>query len=178
MVGLSWTLGFVTLAVGHLTIITVFIAPMLLGLADDFGVHFMTRYEEERGKGKDQAEAITIVFEQTVPSIIAGALTTSLAFFAVILADFRGVQELGIISGGGILLSVLAVLTFLPALIVGVDSFWPWRVSVGQQTLLQTTFSGWANTSNRRETSFSESSGWQPQPDSWRCRGSPLTIIC
>ena len=142
MVGLSWTLGFVTLAVGHLTIITVFIAPMLLGLADDFGVHFMTRYEEERGKGKDQAEAITIVFEQTVPSIIAGALTTALAFFAVILADFRGVQELGIISSGGILLCVLAVLTFLPALIVGMDAFWPWRVSVGQQTLLHTAFSG------------------------------------
>ena len=142
MVGLSWTLGFVTLAVGHLTIITVFIAPMLLGLADDFGVHFMTRYEEERGKGKDQAEAITIVFEQTVPSIIAGALTTALAFFAVILADFRGVQELGIISSGGILLCVLAVLTFLPALIVGMDAFWPWRVSEGQQTLLHTAFSG------------------------------------
>ncbi len=142
MIGLSWTLGFVTLSVGHLTIITVFIAPMLLGLADDFGVHFMTRYEEERGKGKNQAEAITIVFEQTVPSIIAGALTTSLAFFAVILADFRGVQELGIISGGGILLSVLAILTFLPALIVGMDAFWPWRVPVGRQTVLQTTFSG------------------------------------
>ena len=142
MIGLSWTLGFVTLSVGHLTIITVFIAPMLLGLADDFGVHFMTRYEEERGKGKNQAEAITIVFEQTVPSIIAGALTTSLAFFAVILADFRGVQELGIISGGGILLSVLAILIFLPALIVGMDAFWPWRAPVGQQTVLQTTFSG------------------------------------
>ena len=160
MIGLSWTLGFVTLSVGHLTIITVFIAPMLLGLADDFGVHFMTRYEEERGKGKDQAEAITIVFEQTVPSIIAGALTTALAFFSVMLADFRGVQELGIISGGGILLSVLAVLTFLPALIVGMDSFWPWRVSVSsieniksnqqvildasvaQPRVLRTTFSG------------------------------------
>ena len=142
MLGLSWTLGLVALAVGHLTIITVFIAPMLLGLADDFGVHFMTRYEEERGAGKDQAEAITIVFEQTVPSIIAGACTTSLAFFAVMLADFRGVQELGIISGGGILLSVLAVLTFLPALIVGMDSFWPWRVSARPQTVLQTTFSG------------------------------------
>ncbi len=142
MIGLSWTLGFVTLSVGHLTIITVFIAPMLLGLADDFGVHFMTRYEEERGKGKNQAEAITIVFEQTVPSIIAGALTTALAFFAVILADFRGVQELGIISGGGILLSVVAILTFLPAMIVGMDAFWPWRVAVGRQTLLQTAFSG------------------------------------
>jgi len=134
MIGLSWTMGFVALSVGHLTIITVFIAPMLLGLADDFGVHFMTRYEEERGKGEDRAQAIAIVFEQTVPSIIAGALTTSLAFFAIVLADFRGIQELGVISGGGILLCLLAVLTFLPALIISVDSFWPWSVSSGQQT--------------------------------------------
>ena len=142
MVGLSWTMGFVALSVGHLTIITVFIAPMLLGLADDFGVHFMTRYEEERGKGKGQAEAIVIVYEQTVPSIIAGAFTTALAFVAVILADFRGVQELGIISSGGMLLCVLAVLTFLPALIVTADSLWPWRVSVGQQPALHKTFLG------------------------------------
>ncbi len=152
MIGLSWTLGFVTLSVGHLTIITVFIAPMLLGLADDFGVHFMTRYEEERGKGKDQAEAITIVFEQTVPSIVAGALTTALAFFAVMLADFRGVQELGLISGGGILLSALAILTFLPALIVGMDSFWPWRVPVGRQTVVQVAFSGLGKCVERRSS--------------------------
>ena len=141
MIGLSWTMGFVALSVGHLTIITVFIAPMLLGLADDFGVHFMTRYEEERGKGEDRAQAIAIVFEQTVPSIIAGALTTSLAFFAIVLADFRGVQELGVISGGGILLCLLAVLTFLPALIVSVDSFWPWSVSSRQQTSSTSAFS-------------------------------------
>ena len=142
MIGLSWTMGFVALSVGHLTIITVFIAPMLLGLADDFGVHFMTRYEEERRKGEDRAQAIGIVFEKTVPSIIAGALTTSLAFCAIVLADFRGIQELGVISGGGILLCLLAVLTFLPALIISVDSFWPWSVSSGQQTSLTSAFSG------------------------------------
>lgn len=128
LIGLSWTLGFVALTVGHLTIITVFIAPMLLGLADDFGVHFMTRYEEERVKGKDPAAAIRVVFEKTVPSILAGACTTAVAFFAVVLADFRGVQELGIISGSGILLAVLAVLSFLPAVIVVSDAVRPWRV--------------------------------------------------
>lgn len=140
LVGLSWTLGFVALTVGHLTIITVFIAPMLLGLADDFGVHFMTRYEEERIKGHDPASAVTVVFEQTVPSILAGACTTSLAFFAVVLADFRGVQELGIISGSGVLLCVVAVLSFLPAAVLTLDAVRPWRAVSHDRTALHQAF--------------------------------------
>ena len=140
LIGLSWTLGFVALTVGHLTIITVFIAPMLLGLADDFGVHFMTRYEEERIKGHDPADAVTVVFEQTVPSILAGACTTSLAFFAVVLADFRGVQELGIISGSGVLLCVVAVLSFLPAAVLTLDAIRPWRAVSHDRTALHHAF--------------------------------------
>lgn len=140
LVGLSWTLGFVALTVGHLTIITVFIAPMLLGLADDFGVHFMTRYEEERIKGHDPASAVTVVFEQTVPSILAGACTTALAFFAVVLADFRGVQELGIISGSGVLLCVVAVLSFLPAAVLTLDAVRPWRAVSHDRTALHQAF--------------------------------------
>lgn len=140
LVGLSWTLGFVALTVGHLTIITVFIAPMLLGLADDFGVHFMTRYEEERIKGHAPTGAVTIVFEQTVPSILAGACTTSLAFFAVVLADFRGVQELGIISGSGVLLCVVAVLSFLPAAVLTLDAVRPWQAVRHDLTVLHQAF--------------------------------------
>ena len=44
------------------------------------------------------------MFEHAVPGIGAGAFTTSLAFAAVMLADFRGVQELGPIAAGGMIL--------------------------------------------------------------------------
>ena len=142
LVGLAWTMGFVTLTVGHLSLITVFVAPMLLGLADDFGVHFMTRYEEERGQGKDPATALRIVYIHTGPSIIAGACTTALAFAAIVLADFRGVQELGIISSGGILLSLLAMFTFLPALVVVAERLRPWQATVGGRTFLSGIFTG------------------------------------
>ena len=50
-------------------------------------------------------------------AVSAGALTTALAFFAVMLADFQGIQELGFIAGSGILLSLLATFTVLPALL-------------------------------------------------------------
>lgn len=142
LVGLAWTMGFVTLTVGHLSLMTIFVAPMLLGLADDFGVHFMTRYEEERGHGKDPATALRIVYSHTGPSIIAGACTTALAFAAIVLTDFRGVQELGIISSGGILLSVLAMFTFLPALVVVAERIRPWQAAVGGRTFLTGIFAG------------------------------------
>ena len=141
-VGLAWTMGFVTLTVGHLTIITAFIAPILIGLADDFGVHFVTRYEEERDQGLDATGALMAVFMSAVPAITAGAFTTSLAFFAVMLADFRGMQELGWITGGGLLLSLVATLTSLPALLVVCERHRPWEVVSGGRTFLTGAFAG------------------------------------
>lgn len=142
-VGLAWTMGFVALTVGHLTIITVFVAPMLLGLADDFGVHFIARYEEERSHGADTREALFTVFANTVPGIAAGAFTTSLAFAAVMLADFRGMQELGLIAAGGMLLSFLAVVAFLPALVTIVESYRPWTIGTMERTFLTGLFALW-----------------------------------
>ena len=140
-VGLVWSMGLATLTVGHLTIITAFVAPILIGLADDFGVHFVTRYEQERERGCDTKTALTNVFEQTVPSIIAGGFTASLAFFAVTLTDFQGVRELGQIAGGGLLVSLGATLTFLPALITVTETYHPWVVVPGRRSLLTGFFS-------------------------------------
>ncbi|MGE0826882.1 MAG: MMPL family transporter, partial [Candidatus Binatia bacterium] len=139
-VGLAWAMGFATLTVGHLSVITAFVAPILIGLADDFGVHFVTRYEQERQQGHSPHTALTIVFEQTVPGIIAGGITATLAFFAVMLADFRGVQELGLITGGGLALSLIATLTFLPALIIVGETYRPWIVSSGERGFLTGLF--------------------------------------
>ncbi|MBI3802125.1 MAG: MMPL family transporter [Deltaproteobacteria bacterium] len=148
-VGLAWTMGFVTYTVGHLTIITAFVAPILIGLADDFGVHFVTRYEEERDQGLDAAAALTEVFFHAVPAISAGAFTTALAFFAVMLADFRGMQELGWITGGGLLLSLLATLTFLPALLIIFERHRPWEMAKGGRTFLTGTFAHLGTTMER-----------------------------
>ena len=47
IVGLGYTMCFATLVIGHLNILTITFVPMLIGLAIDFGVHLITRYEEE-----------------------------------------------------------------------------------------------------------------------------------
>ncbi|HEY2330195.1 MAG TPA: MMPL family transporter, partial [Verrucomicrobiae bacterium] len=57
--GLAYTFAFATLTVGHLNILTITFLPMLIGLAIDYGVHLITRYEEELRHGKSEAEALT-----------------------------------------------------------------------------------------------------------------------
>lgn len=142
-VGLIWTMGVLTLTVGHLSIISIFVAPMLIGLADDFGVHFVTRYEEERDLGKPFGRALRATFISTVPGIVAGACTTALAFYAMMFADFRGIQELGLIAGNGMLLSLLAMLTLLPALLTLTEGKKKWRKRFRRETRLARGFASW-----------------------------------
>ena len=50
--------------------------------------------------------------------IFTGAFTTAGAFFAMAFTDFKGIQEMGIICGGGLLVSLVPMMTLLPALIL------------------------------------------------------------
>ncbi len=121
VVGLAYTLAFTTLTVGHLNILTVTFVPILIGLAIDFGVHLVTRYEEETRSGASPQEALHTTLVHTGLGIVGGALTTATAFLAMIFTDFRGIQEMGVICGGGLLVCLIPMLTLLPALLLRGD---------------------------------------------------------
>ena len=118
VVGLAYTLAFTTLTVGHLNILTITFVPMLIGLAIDFGVHLVTRYEEELRHGKTEEAAMTKAMVFTGQGIFTGALTTASAFLAMALTHFKGIQEMGLICGGGLLLCLVPMMTALPALLL------------------------------------------------------------
>src|SRR5258706_6942621 len=116
--GLAYTMGFTTLTVGHLNILTITFAPILIGLAIDFGVHLITRYEEELRQGRTELYALEKAIVNTGMGIFSGAFTTAGAFFAMSLADFKGIQEMGIICGGGMLVCLVPMMTLLPVLLL------------------------------------------------------------
>ncbi|RMF88159.1 MAG: hypothetical protein D6736_11195 [Nitrospinota bacterium] len=118
LLAIAWSFGFLTLTIGSLNVLTVVFTTILIGLGIDFGIHFISRYNEERAGGKNMHEALEATFRGTSAGIITGGLTTSLAFYTTVLADFRGINELGFIAGSGILLCLLAMLTILPAFLV------------------------------------------------------------
>ena len=67
LIGLGYTMGYTTLFVGHLNILTIAFFPMLIGLAIDFGVHLITRYEEELRDGATESEAIKTQGKASLP---------------------------------------------------------------------------------------------------------------
>jgi len=119
VIGLGYSMAFTSLVIGHLNILTITFAPILIGLAIDFGIHLITRYEEETRHGRSEAEAVDKAIVFTGQGIITGALTTAGAFLAMWLTDFKGIQEMGIISGGGLALCLVPMMTLLPVLLMG-----------------------------------------------------------
>jgi hopanoid biosynthesis associated RND transporter like protein HpnN len=117
VVAICWTIGFTTLTIGHLNILSVAFMPILIGLGIDFGIHLLARYVEERAAQADFKTALYIAYQTTGPGIVAAGLTTTLAFYAIMLSDFRGLVELGFIAGSGMLLCLLGSFTVLPALL-------------------------------------------------------------
>ena len=83
LIGMAYTLGFATITVGHLNVLTITFVPMLIGLAIDYGVHLITRYEEELRHGRTQEEALTKAMVFTGQGIFTGSLTTAGAFLAM-----------------------------------------------------------------------------------------------
>lgn len=113
---ICWSLGWSTLTVGHLNILSVSFAPILIGLADNLGIHLAARYGEEHAAGHDFRTAMEIAARQTGPGIVTAGIAVILAFYAVMLANFPGLAELGFIAGSGELLCMVASFTVLPAL--------------------------------------------------------------
>jgi hopanoid biosynthesis associated RND transporter like protein HpnN len=117
LIGVAWTMGFATVSVGHLNILSQAFVAMILGLGIDFGIQLNGRYEESLSHGKSVAEALEEMMSHTGGAIITGGSTTAAAFFTMCFNQFRGLAELGIIAGGGVLLCLASEMLVLPALL-------------------------------------------------------------
>src|SRR5262249_31916942 len=107
LIGTSWAMGWLTLTVGHLNILSATFAVMLIGMGD-YGVLWVMRYEHERKRGTDVETALLHTATCVGTGTLTAALTTALAFYAAMLADFQAVAELGWIAGSGVLLCALS----------------------------------------------------------------------
>jgi hopanoid biosynthesis associated RND transporter like protein HpnN len=137
LVGIAWALGWLTLTVGHLNILSATFAIMLIAMGD-YGVLWVTRYEQARRCGMDVPEALRHTARHVAVGNLTAAMALALAFFAAMFADFAAVAELGWIAGCGVLLCALACFTVLPAVLTLAD-----RRQMGVVSIPITTSAGW-----------------------------------
>ena len=121
LVAIGLTFGAAALLVGYLTILSIVFAAMLVGLGIDFGIHYLARYQEELRAGHAPDDAVVRTLSSSGVAILTGGVTTSAAFFTAVLVDFKGLRELGLVAGVGVLLCLAVMLVLLPAIVLLAD---------------------------------------------------------
>jgi predicted RND superfamily exporter protein len=116
--GLALTFGMAGVVYGVLSQASAGLAALLAGLGIDFITVLYGRYVDERNRGAAMPDAVRTTLRTTMGGVFIAAITTAATFFAFLATDFRGMTQLGFLTGVGILLFLVCVMFLLPALIV------------------------------------------------------------
>lgn len=114
---LVWTNAFAAAAIGSLNQVSAAFNVLIVGLGGEFGIHVCMRFAELSGRERNRTQALEETGRTIGSSLVSSAGTTSIGFLVFAPTDFLGVAQLGIISGAGVLLSLVASLTVLPAIL-------------------------------------------------------------
>ena len=119
--GLLWTAG----TLGHLgiklSIATIGLGSIILGLGVEYGIFMVTRFEEERSKGKSQLVATQESVKNIGKAILSSGTTTIAGFLALTFSITPMMQKLGMSLALGIFFSLLAAIIVTPLLIILVE---------------------------------------------------------
>ncbi len=117
VVGLAVTAALGLLMVGTLNLISVYFAVLFVGLGVDFGIQFSVRYRAERHLVDDVRGALLQAGRRAGAPLTLAALATTAGFLSFLPTDYKGVSELGLIAGFGMLIAFATSITVLPALL-------------------------------------------------------------
>ncbi len=100
---------------------------VLIGVGTDYSIFILARHREERINGLPVFEAIKKSITWAGESIVTSGATVIISFLALATTSMIMLQTMGLVVGLGIIVTLLASLTFAPALtaILGDRIFWP-----------------------------------------------------
>jgi predicted RND superfamily exporter protein len=118
LIGVLWAIGLTAMTVGQLNIMTQMMGVILLGLGIDYSIHFICGFTENRAAGQSIEESLISTFSKYGKGILTGGLTTSFAFLSLLISRSRGMKEMGLVTGIGLLAVLVTTFLALPAFLV------------------------------------------------------------
>ncbi|MEE8507627.1 MAG: MMPL family transporter [Myxococcota bacterium] len=115
LVSTLWTFAGVSALDRPLTVLTMLLAPTLIAIGSAYGVHVLSRFDEEVRAGGEPQEAVLRCLEAMVAPVLISGVTTGIGFAALMITDVPAVFELGAFSILGVLSLTLLSLTAVPA---------------------------------------------------------------
>ncbi len=118
--GSIWAMGYVGLIGMGLTSQTSGVLSMIMGIGIDFGIQVVTRYRLEL-PGKSPEEAMSVSLNNVIIPMSTTTLAGLIGFGAMSLGKLTFLADMGTMMGYGVVASMLAAITVVPALIVIFD---------------------------------------------------------
>lgn len=125
--GLIWTMGTLGWLGIPLSVATVGLSSMILGLGVEYGVFVLSRYNEERTKKKSQLDSMKTTVFGIGSAIIGSGLTTIVGFGVLSFSTVPMIQHLGQTLALGIAFCLLAALFVNPVFILLEEDYEYWN---------------------------------------------------
>ncbi|HEX3241150.1 MAG TPA: MMPL family transporter [Solirubrobacterales bacterium] len=105
------TFGLLGLVGGTLTMASIAVLPILIGLAVDYAIQFQARYDEAIGRGSAGADAARQAAARGGPTIAIACLATSAGFLALLLSPTPMVRSFALLLIAGVAIAFTLALT-------------------------------------------------------------------
>ncbi len=117
IVGLAMTAALGLLMVGAFNLISIAFAVLFVGIGVDFGLQFSVRYRAERHDYDNVDLALRSAATKAGGPLALAAAATTAGFFSFLPTAYKGLSELGLIAGSGMVIAFITSITLLPALL-------------------------------------------------------------
>jgi hydrophobe/amphiphile efflux-3 (HAE3) family protein len=99
----AMTFGALSLAGGSLTMASIAVLPVLIGLAVDYAIQFQARFDEELARGApSRREATAAAAAAGGPTILTAGIATAVGFLVLLLSPVPMVRDFGVLLVLGI----------------------------------------------------------------------------
>jgi hopanoid biosynthesis associated RND transporter like protein HpnN len=105
------------LLVGAFNLISVAFGILFIGIGADFCIQFTVRYRSERHERDEVRAALRGAARRAGGPLALAAAGTMVGFFSFAPTAYRGIAELGVIAGFGMIVAFVTTITLLPALL-------------------------------------------------------------
>jgi uncharacterized protein len=116
-VGLPITAALGLMMVGSLNMISVAFMVLFVGLGADFAIQYGVKYREERHRDERIDHALVGAAHSMGLPLTLAAAAVATSFFSFLPTAYKGVSELGLIAGVGMIVAYFSTMTLLPALL-------------------------------------------------------------
>ena len=105
--GLDW--------IGPPSSLSVMVPIIVISLTVDYAIQAVSHYREQRGEGEPVLEAVRIGLRHVAIPLLLAAVTTVASFFSTLFSPISVISDFGVVAGLGVGLSLIVMLTLVPA---------------------------------------------------------------